>query len=208
MTVYRAAAMLSAAAVLGLTGVAVAAAPRDSYVRHRISFTQKGVFQEGNQEGLSVNFVTPMTWTAVKRTTTHQSFRVGTTHCQYSVTFTTRFAEDSDETPLQHVTAALSTPSSPYLLDQGTRNSGAAWRVTRLKPASARNRRVQLRAMRADHRSLGGGERAWQETIASASSRAADECHAGTYRNVLGPQIGDALATATGRAYSFAPKPR
>ncbi len=31
----------------------------------------------------------------------------------------------------------------------------------------------------------------------SASSGAKDECHAGTYREVLGPRIGDSLATAT-----------
>lgn len=208
MTVRRAAVALIVASALASTSTAVAAAPRDSYVRHHISFTQKGVFQEGNQEGLSVNFVTPAAWTVAKRTKTHLSFRVGTTHCSYSVTFTTRLAQDSDETPLEHVTDALQVPSSPYVLDQGTRNSSAAWRVTRLKSSNPRDQRIRLQAMRADHRVLGGGARAWQETVASAASRSGDECHAGTYRNTLGPQIADALATATGRAYSFTPKAR
>jgi hypothetical protein len=206
MSVHRAAAVLAAGAVLGLASVAVAAAPRDTYVRHHISFTQNGVFHEGNREGLSVNFVTPGTWQVVKRTKTHLSFRVGTTNCRYSVTFTTRLAEDTDEAPLEHVTAELPAPSTRYVLDQGTRTSSAAWGVTRLGRTSTRDQRVQLRAIRVDRRSLGGGVKAWQETVVSAVSRAQDECHAGTYRNALGPQIGDALATATGRAYSLTPR--
>jgi hypothetical protein len=199
----RIALALAVAALVGTAGVAAATAPRDRYVRHHISFTQNGVFQPGNREGLSVNLVTPAAWTVSKHTKTHLSLRVGTTHCRYSVTFTTRLAEDTDEQPLEHVTAALAVPGSPYLLDQGTRGSSAAWRVTRLKTSGPR---VQLRAMRADHRSLGDGVKAWQETVVSATSRARDECHTGTYRDALGPQIGDALATATGRAYSFTPR--
>ena len=198
------------ATVVTTTGVAhagtvVAASGRDSYVRHHIAFTQQGVFQEGDREGLSINFVTPSAWTPLKQTRkTHLSFRVGTTNCRYAVTFTTRLAAaDSGETPLEHVTAKLPAAGSAYVLDQGTRNGSAAWRVIRVKPSGASaSGRVELRAMRADRRTI-TGVGAWQETVASASSRAADECHAGTYRDVLGPQIGDALATTTGRAYGI-----
>ena len=167
------------------------------------------MFQEGNQEGLSVNFVTPATWSVVKRTKTHLSFRVGTTQCRYSVTFTTRLADDTDETPLDHVTDALPVPSSPYVLDQGTRNSSAAWRVTRLKSSNPRDQRIRLQAMRADHRALGGGVAGLAgDRRLGVLAGSGDECHAGTIGTRSGPQIGDALATATGRAYSFTPRAR
>lgn len=204
----RAAGVLTAVAALILSGSALAASSRDRYVRHHLSFTQQGAFVEGNQEGLSVNFVTPGSWSRLKQTRkSHISFRAGTS-CRYSITLTTRLAEDSDETPAEHVAAALPVPTTSYLLDGGVRNSTGAWRVTRQANAVDRRAgRVRLLAMRADRRSL-GGRRAWQETIVSAISRAADECHTGTYRDALGPQIGDALATSTGRAYSFAPRKR
>jgi hypothetical protein len=62
---------------------------------------------------------------------------------------------------------------------------------------------VRIRAMRADRRSIGNGAHKWQETVVTAASRKGGECHSGTYREVLGPQIGNALATAVGRAYDF-----
>ncbi len=40
------------------------------------------------------------------------------------------------------------------------------------------------------------GQIVWSEIRATASSRAGDECHSGTYRKALGPQMGDALAVA------------
>jgi hypothetical protein len=40
------------------------------------------------------------------------------------------------------------------------------------------------------------GQVAWSDVTVSAISRPGDECHSGTYRNRMGPQLGDALATA------------
>jgi hypothetical protein len=40
------------------------------------------------------------------------------------------------------------------------------------------------------------GQAAWTEIRVTALSRAGDECHAGTWRQALGPAIGDSLATA------------
>jgi hypothetical protein len=40
------------------------------------------------------------------------------------------------------------------------------------------------------------GQVAWADLSVSARSRPGDECHSGTYRKTVGPQIGDALATA------------
>jgi hypothetical protein len=40
------------------------------------------------------------------------------------------------------------------------------------------------------------GQAAWTEIRVSAVSRAGDECHSGTWRQALGPAIGDSLAVA------------
>jgi hypothetical protein len=43
------------------------------------------------------------------------------------------------------------------------------------------------------------GQQVWTELRATAVSRRGDECHSGTYRESLGPALGDALATARTR---------
>ena len=40
------------------------------------------------------------------------------------------------------------------------------------------------------------GQVAWTELRVTAASRSGDECHAGTWREALGPVIGDSLAVA------------
>ena len=198
MTISKTLVPLALAAALAGGTAAVAASPRDTLVRHHISY---GGVSAGVRSGTSVTFATPATWTALpRRDVRHLSFRVAHTACSYSVTFTTVQAASTTETPAEHVAAALPAAGANRLLDAGTRGSTAAWRVTH--PASG-DGRVHLTALRADRRSLGKGARVWQETTASAVSRAGSECHTGTYRDALGPQIGDALATAVGRAYAF-----
>ncbi|MEY2514326.1 MAG: hypothetical protein QOJ89_1684 [bacterium] len=116
--------------------------------------------------------------------------------CHYRVTFsvTTRVAAAGDAQ--RYVTAALPAASAPYLLDSGVHDS-RAFRVVRQKTGSG----VRIDGLwaailtrRADI--APSGQVVWSEIRASARSRAGDECHAGTYREVLGPQLGDALAIA------------
>jgi hypothetical protein len=76
-----------------------------------------------------------------------------------------------------------------YVLDAGTRGR-AAWRVVRLPGPTGP---VRLRAVRIDP---GQG----LETTVTADEDRGDECHMGTYRDVVGPGIGDALATLRGRS--------
>jgi hypothetical protein len=45
------------------------------------------------------------------------------------------------------------------------------------------------------------GQAAWTEVSVSAISRAGDECHAGTWREGVGPVIGDSLAVARTRLH-------
>jgi opacity protein-like surface antigen len=186
---------LGAAAAAALAAPAVAA----DWSSQRISWTQtSGLTTTGAQVG----FLAPGTWTRLKPTDSrHLSFHRGTASCRYSITFTTRIAADRAESAEAHVLRATPVPSRAYLLDAGTRNGIAAWRVTRLKTTDGT---VRLLAMQAVRRSLGPGRRAWHETVVTATSRKGDECHSGTYRQATGPQIGTALASADGRIYTYA----
>lgn len=178
---------------------ALAASDRDTLVRYRISWSSKA---GGRMTGASVNFFVPKSWQPLRpRDKRHRSFREGPAICRYTVTFTTRQVADTPETPAEHVTAAVKAAGPRYVLDYGQRGTAAAWRVVRLQTSSPQPTR--LRAMRADRRSKGDGGHFWQETVVTAASRDGSECHSGTYRAVLGPQIGNALATASGRAYDF-----
>jgi hypothetical protein len=182
-------------------GTALAATDRDTLVRHRISWSTKSA---SRMTGTSVTFFTPLSWHVLRaKDARHLSFHEGRPICRYTVTFTTRQAPDTTQTPVEHVQAAVPAAGARYVIDFGQRGAASAWRVVRLETAG---QQIRLRAMRVDRRSTGNGAHVWQETLVSAASRMGGECHSGTYRNVLGPQIGSALATATGRAYDFAPR--
>jgi hypothetical protein len=92
------------------------------------------------------------------------------------------------------------------VLDDGDRRS-MSWRVVR-RPGTRDDPRVRLAAVRvspafAEPGALAEDQRLWLEVRATATSRRGDECHSGTYREVVGPALGDAMATArvSGRAY-------
>jgi hypothetical protein len=189
-----------AALALGAPLVAQAASSRDTLVRDRISSTTK----QGNvRSGASSSYFIPSGWKRTASTPVSRTYRAASTGlCVFTVGVSTRIAPDADESPSEHVAAATPYQRPGYVVDAGTRNT-AAWRVVRL-PGSRTDPRVRLDAMLAVRNRLGTGERAWHETRVTAVSRKGDECHSGTYRNVLGPQIGNLLATATGRIYRFA----
>jgi hypothetical protein len=184
-------------AVLALAAPAGALAATSTLKPHRIAWSQTA---GGARTGASASFYVPSAWrTLPRRDARHLSFRVQRPSCGYSVTFTSSVADGTDETAAARVAAALPATGS-RLVDSGTRGA-AAWRVTH--PAST-DGRVHLSALRVDRREVAPGRFAWRQLAVSAVSRAGSECHAGTYRASLGPQIGDALATAPGGAYVIA----
>jgi hypothetical protein len=119
-----------------------------------------------------------------------------TASCGYTATFSVakRLAAPAD--PAQVAAAALPAASSAYLLDSGVHGS-RAFRVVRQRTTAG---------VRVDGLSTGiisrrsdltsDGRVLWGDIHVVATSRPGDECHSGTYRQALGPQIGDVLATA------------
>jgi hypothetical protein len=128
--------------------------------------------------------------------------------CRYRVRFSTRSKVGAPGDAADYVAAGLPAAGSRYILDSGQRG-GSAFRVIRDKTSGSV---VRLRALRASvltRRSdiAPKGQAAWSELRVTATSRPGDECHSGTYRERLGPQIGDALATARTNV-AFVRKPK
>jgi hypothetical protein len=120
--------------------------------------------------------------------------------CRYRVTFSVRSQLAQPRNAGDYVADALPSSAQMRLIDKGERGS-SAFRVTRARGAGPV---VRLRAFwaavltrRPDIAPV--GQVAWSAISVRADSRRRDECHIGTWRAVLGPQLGDALATARTR---------
>ncbi len=128
--------------------------------------------------------------------------------CRYVVTMRVRSAITTARDMEAYATGALPAETSAHVLDRGTRASTSAFRVVR-EPLEARVRLRGLRAAVLTRRDdiAPAGSIVVSELRATATSRKGDECHSGTYRERLGPQLGDALATAR-TSLKFVRKPR
>jgi hypothetical protein len=141
--------------------------------------------------------IVPRRWQVLKAPAGRLRFRTpGNRNCRYIVTFSAASTLAAPGEASARLEALLPSPGPGRVLDEGTRGP-AVFRVTR--PAST-GARVQLRALRTavlTRRTdiAPAGQVAWGDVSVSAASRPGDECHAGTYRDAVGPQIGDALAT-------------
>jgi hypothetical protein len=146
-----------------------------------------------------VRVVVPAEWRRLKAGSGQRRFVDAGRGCRYRVTFAVNSQLAGPRDAAEYVADALPSPGTRSLLDSGRRGS-AAFRVilNRSRPV------VQISALWAavlTRRSdiAPPGQVAWSELSVAAASRRGDECHSGTWRDRLGPQIGDALATARTR---------
>jgi hypothetical protein len=198
----RIAAALGVAAALAVPQAADAATSNDYVAR---SFTQtaaSGLAVTGPLSNLRavarVRVVVPARWQVQRAPDGQMRFLTPGASCRYRVTFSVTTAVAAPGDAAARVDATLPSPGANRVLDGGVRGR-SAFRVTR--PQASDPSRVQLRGLRSavlTQRSdvVPAGQVAWSDVAVSALSRAGDECHSGTYREVLGPQLGDALATA------------
>jgi hypothetical protein len=117
--------------------------------------------------------------------------------CRYTVTYTVTSVLAPGQDASSYVTAGLPSPSSRHLIDSGVRGN-RAFRVVRQPGIGGRVRLDALWAGVLTKRSdiAPAGQVAWTAIRVTAISRAGDECHSGTWRQALGPAIGDSLAVA------------
>jgi hypothetical protein len=150
---------------------------------------------------LTARVTVPRSWSLVSDKPSVQTYREGSASCRYTVRVRTQLVvTDADAATYAE---SVTPGSGPYVLDAGVRGR-AVWRVTRLKTSPT----TSLKAVGVYPRSLGtsgkdvvGTGHAFQLITFDAAAAPKSECHAGTYREVLGPQIGDALAIAKTRGY-------
>jgi hypothetical protein len=190
------------AAASAVVGCTVALAATSHYDAH--SFTQS------KSDGLPVSgplsdllavaggrVVVPARWTVLRAPAGRLRFQSrNNPSCRYTTTFTiaTRTAPPADD-PVAYVTSALPAKGPRYVLDNG-RHGGAAFRVVRAggRPTTLDALWTGQLTRRADV--APSGQAIWTNIKAHAVARTGDECHSGTWRQTLGPQLGDALATA------------
>ena len=202
----------AATVALALTGAGLAQAADNRHLAY--SFTEpatpglkvSGTLGEQFRAVAGARVVVPGQWRRLSARPGRLRFlNARGTSCSYRVTFTAKSRLAPADDPQQVAAAGLPAPGPRYLLDSGVRG-GRAFRVVRARTSGG---------VRVDAVSTGiltrradiapSGQVAWGEIRVTATSSPGDECHSGTYREALGPQIGDALATAKARLKFVAP---
>jgi hypothetical protein len=194
-------------ALVGLAALALAApaggAQRSTYVTRTITEPAKpGLPVTGALSGYRVTsnarVLVPTRWRSLTAPAGRLRFQSSNnSSCRYTVTYTATSVLAPAQDATAYVAAKLPAAGPPYVLDTGT-HGNAAFRVVRQPSTGGRVRLDALWAgvltRRAD--AAPSGQVAWTEISVTALSRPGDECHSGTWRQALGPTIGDSLAVA------------
>ena len=200
MTTVRAGLLASA---VGLAFAASAGAQRGAFVTRTFAEPAKpGLAVTGALSGYRVTsfgrVVVPTGWRRLAAPAGRLRFvTVNNPGCGYTLTYTVKSVLAPGRDASSYVTAGLPSPSARHLLDSGVRG-GRAFRVVRQAGIGGRVRLDALWAGVLTRRTdiAPAGQVAWTEIRVTAVSGAGDECHSGTWRQVLGPAIGDSLAVA------------
>lgn len=192
-------AALAATAFLA-TAASAPAASSTGTVRVPYKVTVPVTGATGKTGVISTSLPVPTSWKRQKSKGT-PVWLAGHGTCVYRVTTKATLTLAPSSSAFDRVVAEAPAVG-PRVLENGTRNT-AAWRVTR--PLASNG--VYLRSVRAvataatSGLTVPPGQSLWLEVWLEGLSRPGSECHAGTYRNTLGPQFGDALATLRTRSY-------
>lgn len=200
---------LAGAACLGaLVLTAPAAAHSGRYVTRTLTEAPRpGLAVTGPLSDMVVTsrarVVVPLAWQRRSASTGRLRFEIRQNpSCRYNVSYEVKSVLTPAQDAGDYVTARLPAASARHLLDSGQRGN-RAFRVVRRQGSSGQ---VRLHALwagvltrRADI--TPAGQVARTEIGVAATSRAGDECHSGTWREAVGPAIGDSLAVARTRLH-------
>lgn len=145
----------------------------------------------------TVTLTFPARWEIVEAGRTGLRLREGTASCTYTVTAAIDVVA-VDAASATDAARSLVPSGDGRLLEAGRRGS-AAWRVVKLHGNGTQVRLDAVRAQPLRFISAQEGRPTWLATRLKAASDPGDECHSGTYRDTLGPYLGDALATLRAR---------
>jgi hypothetical protein len=203
MTGSRTAVAVSLAALAA--GAAGPAAARADTTSHLIAVDQSplaGPGAGGRTAHIRARVAFPSDWTRRGRDAATVRLRERTRGCRYDVTARARVVTAVQPDSAAYALDVVPAAERRSLLDDGRRGV-AAWRVAKL-PGSDRIRLRGVWAAPARVRALRGspaGLHAFEEIAVDATAVAGDSCPTGNYRDVVGPEIGDALATARFREF-------
>jgi len=192
--------VLAVAATLGAAG-AQAATSRDDLISRTLVVRYGRIADYSGRRTATADarITVPTGWRYLGTKHAMQIYRIATdAGCTFTTTVTTNVAlADSADAAL--LAEQLNSAGGPYLLDAGTRD-GHAWRVTRQKTPVTALLGVGVYPDGITDEGVGGaGQQGFQ--IVTFSAVAGTTCHSGGYRDVVGPEIGDALAIARTSAH-------
>ena len=182
------------------TAAAATAAPNNGSVRVPFKSTVPVAGVTGITGTISTTLLVPNSWKRQKSKGA-PVWLAGHGSCFYRVTTKATLTVAPSSSASARVTADLPAVG-PRVLENGTRNS-LAWRVTRPEQPGRTHVRA-VSALTTSTRSvvtLPTGQSLWLEVWLDGIARPGSECHSGTYRETLGPQFGDVLATAHTRQF-------
>lgn len=197
---------LGAAAVATLALAAPAAAQSGTYSTYTLREpASRGLAVTGPLSDLvatsSARVVVPAAWRRLDAPAGRRGFRVTQSRsCRYNVTYGVRSVLAAPQDAATYVGGLLPAQSSRHVLDGGSRGN-RAFRVVRQRSSGGRIRVAALWAGVLTRRDdiAPAGQVAWTQIRVVATSLQGDECHSGTWRESLGPAIGDSLAVARAR---------
>ncbi len=190
-----------AAASLIATPTAATAASTTGSVRVPFKSTVTVAGLSGVTGNISTTLLVPNSWKRQKSSNGRPVWFAGHGSCFYRVTTKATLSVGPSSTASARVTQDLPAVG-PRVLENGTRNS-FAWRVTRPEQPGRTHVRA-VSALATSTRSvvtLPTGQSLWLEVWLDGLARPGSECHSGTYRQTLGPQFGDVLATVRARQF-------
>ncbi len=116
--------------------------------------------------------------------------------CTYDLVYTVRTSLGEPGSAQDRVERAVPAAGARYVLDEGV-HGRRAFRVVRRQGTSQVRIDAQWSGVLTKRDDIApAGKVAWTDIRVLATSRRGDECHAGTYREAMGPDIGDSLAVA------------
>ena len=197
---------LAAAVVATVATAAPAAAQSGTYSTYTLREpASRGLAVTGPLSNLvatsGARVVAPASWRRRAAPAGARRFRVTQNpSCRYTVTYTVRSVLAAPQDAPAYVGGLLPAQSSRHVLDSGERGS-SAFRVVRQPSSGGRIRLDGLWAGVLTRRDdiAPAGQVAWTQIRVVATSLGGDECHAGTWRESLGPAVGDSLAVARAR---------
>jgi hypothetical protein len=196
----------TAVAILALTGTAAAAATRlSSFALNDPA--SRGLAVTGPLSDFvatsSARVMAPTTWHRLTAPQGHLRFDVRQNgSCSFTVSYAVTSVLAPSGNAADAVASQLPAATPKHLIDAGVRGD-RAFRVIRRPGVGGRVRVdalwIGVLTKRADI--APAGQSAWTRISVSAISTAGSECHSGTWRDSLGPTIGDSLAVARTRLH-------